>query len=93
LYVFAYNKRMRTTSYSDLRKNLSAMIDAVTADHEPIVITRDRGRPAAVLMSVEDFASYEETRYLLRSPANAQRLREAIETLEGGQGTARDLAE
>ena len=52
LYVNPYNSFMRTTSYSDLRKNLSAMIDAVTADHEPIIITRDRGRPAAVLMSV-----------------------------------------
>ncbi len=93
LYVNAYNSFMRTTSYSDLRKNLSAMIDAVTADHEPIVITRDRGRPAAVLMSVEDFASYEETRYLLRSPANAERLRASIEALEAGGGRARDLTE
>lgn len=84
---------MRTTSYSDLRKNLSAMIDAVTADHEPIVITRDRGRPAAVLMSVEDFASYEETRYLLRSPANADRLSASIDALEAGQGRPRDLDE
>lgn len=84
---------MRTTSYSDLRKNLSAMIDAVTADHEPIIITRDRGRPAAVLMSVEDFASYEETRYLLRSPANAERLDASIKALEAGEGRGRDLAE
>lgn len=60
---------MRSISYSDLRKNLASALDAVTADHEPIVITRERGKPAAVLMSLEDFASYEETRYLLRSPA------------------------
>lgn len=84
---------MRTTSYSDLRKNLAAAIDAVTNDHEPIVITRDKGRPAAVLMSVEDFASYEETRYLLRSPANADRLLQAVSELEGGGGGERDLAE
>lgn len=88
-----YKTGMRTTSYSDLRKNLAAMIDAVTDDHEPIVITRDKGRPAAVLMSIEDFASYEETRYLLRSPANAERLLESIGALEGGGGVARDLAE
>lgn len=88
-----YKMGMRTTSYSDLRKNLAAMIDAVTDDHEPIVITRDKGRPAAVLMSVEDFASYEETRYLLRSPANAERLLQSVGVLEGGGGTVRDLAE
>ena len=84
---------MRTTSYSDLRKNLAAVIDQVSADHEPIIITRDRGRPPAVLMSLEDFASYEETRYLLESPTNAARLRAAIDSLEQGGGTERNLAE
>lgn len=84
---------MRTTSYSDLRKNLAAMIDRVSADHEPIIITRDRGKPPAVLMSLEDFASFEETRYLLKSPANAERLGAAIETLEHGGGSERTLAE
>ncbi len=84
---------MRTTSYSDLRKNLAAALDAVTADHEPIVITRERGKPAAVLMSLEDFASYEETRYLLRSPANAERLMASVAELEDGKGKARALDE
>lgn len=84
---------MRTTSYSDLRRNLAATIDAVNADHEPVIITRDRGKPAAVLMSVEDFASYEETRYLLRSPRNADRLLEATQGLDQGEGTERELSE
>ena len=84
---------MRTTSYSDLRKNLAAEIDQVNADHEPVIITRDRGRPPAVLMSLEDFASYEETRYLLENPANAARLRAAIDSLEKGGGKERKLAE
>jgi len=84
---------MRTTSYSDLRKNLAAMLDAVQADREPLIITRDKGKPAAVLMSLEDFASYEETRYLLRSPANADRLLTSIGALEAGQGAERPLAE
>lgn len=84
---------MQTTSYSDLRKNLAATLDQVTADHEPVIITRDRGKPAAVLMSLEDFASYEETRYLLRSPANADRLLTAITELEAGKGRERALAE
>jgi antitoxin YefM len=84
---------MRTTSYSDLRRNLADMIDSVNADHEPVIITRDRGKPAAVLMSVEDFASYEETRHLLRSPRNAERLLEATQGLDQGEGTERELPE
>ncbi|MGD9658474.1 MAG: type II toxin-antitoxin system Phd/YefM family antitoxin [Methylocystis sp.] len=84
---------MRTTSYSDLRKNLAATLDRVTEDHEPIVITRDKGKPAAVLISLEDFASYEETSYLLRSPRNAERLRAAVEELDAGRGKERKLVE
>jgi antitoxin YefM len=84
---------MRTTSYSDVRRNLAATIDAVNADHEPVIITRDRGKPAAVLMSVEDFASYEETRHLLRSPRNAERLLEATQGLDQGEGIERELPE
>ena len=84
---------MKTTSYSDFRRNLAGMIDAVNADHEPVMITRDRGKPAAVLMSLEDYASFEETRYLLRSPRNAQRLIDAIQQLEDGAGFEKRLAE
>lgn len=82
---------MRTTSYSDLRKNLAATLDRVTEDHEPVVITRDRGKPAAVLISLEDFASYEETAYLLKSPRNAERLRAATDELDAGKGVERKL--
>ena len=84
---------MKMASYSEFRRNLASMIDSVTADHQPVVITRERGKPAAVLMSLEDFASYEETRYLLRSPKNAERLLEAITELEAGKGIERTLIE
>ncbi|MDE2577361.1 MAG: type II toxin-antitoxin system prevent-host-death family antitoxin [Hyphomicrobiales bacterium] len=84
---------MRSTSYSDLRKNLAAALDSVTSDHEPMIITRDRGKPAAVLISLEDFASYEETAYLLRSPKNVKRLKASIVALGAGKGRVRKLAE
>lgn len=84
---------MRTTSFSELRRNLASMLDQVTDDHEPVVISRDRGRPAVVLMSLEDFASYEETRYLLTSPRNAERLVEAVRELDDGDGTDRHMVD
>jgi antitoxin YefM len=73
---------MNVTSCSKLRKNLEAMLDRVAADHEPVLITRGRGKPAAVLMSLEDFAGHAETRYLLQSPANADRLSASIAELD-----------
>lgn len=93
LYAIAYKTVMRTTSYSELRKNLAATLDRVTQDRDAVIITRDRGKPAAVLMSLEEFASYEETLHLLRSPANAARLTDAISELESGKGKERKLIE
>jgi antitoxin YefM len=84
---------MRVTSYSELRRNLAAAIDRVNADREPVIITRDRGKPSAVLISLEDFASYEETQHLLRSPANAERLLTSIKELEEGLGVEKTLIE
>ena len=84
---------MRTTSYSELRKNLASALDKVVEDREPVIITRDRGKPAAVLMSLEEFTSWEETLHLLRSPANAARLKEAVDSLDKSGGTERKLAE
>ena len=85
---------MRSTSYSDLRKNLAARLDEVTEDRAPLLITRERGKPAAVLMSLEDFASYEETQHLLRNPRNAERLLKAIEELDSGTSSQeRELLE
>lgn len=84
---------MRATSYSELRRNLANEIDRVTEDHEPVIITRGGGKPAAVLLSLEDFGSYEETAYLLRSPKNAKRLLKSIAELERGGGRVRKLIE
>jgi len=84
---------MNAISVSELRKNLAATIDRVTADHDYTIITREGGKPAAVLMSLEDFASWQETEYLLRSPANAARLRKAVAELDAGEGQTRDLVE
>ena len=83
---------MKTTSSTDLRANLSTMMDKVNDDHEPLIITRAKGRPA-VLMSLEDYAAIEETVYLLSSPKNAQRLRDAIASLDKGQGVERTLVD
>ena len=93
MYGNPYIVAMNAMSVTELRKNLAATIDRVTADHDYTIITREGGKPAAVLLSLEDFASWQETEYLLRSPANAERLRKAVAELDAGQGQVRDLIE
>ena len=84
---------MRAKSISDFRKNIAADIDAAVEDHVPLIITRPGGKEAAVVMSLEDFNSWQETAYLLSSPANAERLRRSIAQLDAGKGTERKLIE
>ncbi len=67
-------------------------MDRVCNDHEPLIITRN-GQQSVVMLSLEDFTALEETAYLLRSPVNAKRLLAAMEQLNAGQGTQRELAE
>jgi antitoxin YefM len=65
-----------TISASEARSHLFPLIQQVNDDHVPVRITSRGGD--AVLMSAEDYDSWQETIYLLRSPANARRLMEAI---------------
>ena len=81
---------MKTMSYTESRANYAAMLDGVVNDREEVVITR-AGHPSVVVMSLEDFESLKETAYLMRSPANARRLLDAMERLEAGDGEAHDL--
>ena len=82
---------MNAISYTAARENLASTMDRVCTDHTPVIITRNRDQ-SVVMLSLEDFESLEETAYLMRSPANAKRLLEAIHALESGKGVVRDIA-
>ncbi|EAQ10765.1 type II toxin-antitoxin system Phd/YefM family antitoxin [Maritimibacter alkaliphilus] len=83
---------MKYASSTDLRKNLSAMMDKVIDDHEPLMVTRTGGKPV-VMISLEDYEAMDETTYLLSSPENARRLRASIDRLNRGLGQEHDLIE
>ena len=91
-YAITYTTLMKTLSSTELRANLSAVMDRVNDDHEPVIVHRAKGKPV-VMVSLEDWASMDETAYLLSSPANAQMLREGIAALNGGEGIVRTLIE
>jgi antitoxin YefM len=83
---------MKTMSYTESRARYAEMLDGVINDREEVVITR-AGHEPVVVVSLEDYESLKETAYLMRSPANARRLLDAMERLESGRGIAHDLAE
>lgn len=83
---------MQNITYSAFRSHLATTLDKVNDDHQPILITRQSGK-SAVVMSLEDFKSYEETAYLMSSAKNVKRLNQAISELEKKQGHSKKLIE
>jgi antitoxin YefM len=83
---------MKTMSYTESRARYAEVLDGVTQDREEVIVTR-AGHDPVVIVSLDDYESLRETAYLMRSPANARRLLDAMERLEAGGGQARDLME
>ncbi len=59
---------MGTRSLRSFRDHLADAFDQVEREHERIVVTRN-GKPAAVLISIDDLAQLEETADVLSDPA------------------------
>jgi antitoxin YefM len=83
---------MDTVNYTQFRKELASLLDKVHENSAPLLVTRSKSSPV-VVMSLEDFKSYEATFHLLSSEKNATRLSTAIEELREGEGQGRDLIE
>jgi antitoxin YefM len=81
---------MDVVTYSDARESLKSVMDRVIHDREPVVITR-KNQEAAVMVSLEEYNAMMTTLQLLRSPENAERLRQSIEQLDAGKGSEREL--
>lgn len=73
-------------SASEARQKLFPLLEQVNNDHTPVRITSKSGD--AVLMSADDYDSWQETVYLLRSPENARRLMEAVSRDKDSTNTA-----
>lgn len=80
---------MTSMSASEARKKLYPLIQRVNEDQDAVEIISRKGN--AVLISADEYAAWEETAYLFRSPANARRLLDAYERARSGQTEIHDL--
>jgi prevent-host-death family protein len=82
---------MTTTSLADAKNRLSEIIQSAQDTHERFVITKN-GRPAVVLISVDDLESLEETLDVLSDPQLMAEIREAqAEAARGEFATEAEL--
>ena len=71
------------TSPTDARKGFFQLLDQVAENHQVFIINRREGENVA-LIAESDLTSLVETVYLLRTPANARRLLDAIAESKSG---------
>lgn len=83
---------MKIASSSKFRQEIKRYIDEVDRDQEPLVVTRS-DNVSVVVLPLATYNSYAETDYLLRSPANAKRLRRSVEHARAGKAQQHDLDE
>lgn len=70
---------------ADVKNRLSEVVERLEREHGRVVITK-HGRPAAVVLSIEDLEGLEETLELLADPAIMKRIRKADAELAAGEG-------
>lgn len=81
---------MTALPLENVKQDIDGFVARVLADAEPLVVETANGQ-RVVVMPLEDFASWQETAYLLRNPSNAAHLRKSIEEATEGKSNERQL--
>jgi antitoxin YefM len=68
---------MTTLNVTEARANLYKLIDDVSINHEPVIITGKRGN--AVLLAEDDWNAINETLHLLSVPGMRESILEGME--------------
>lgn len=68
---------MEAINFTTLRTNLKSVLDSVIDDNENVII--NRGSKNAIIISLDEYNSWQETLHLLSTKANRERLDQALE--------------
>lgn len=71
-------------SLADLRSRISEVVERLEREDLRVLVTRD-GQPAAVLLSVKDLESLEETLSILSNRSLLEEIREAEREVAAGR--------
>jgi prevent-host-death family protein len=71
---------------AEVKNRLSEVVDRLEREHGRIVITK-HGRPAAVVLSIDDLDSLEETLDVMGNRAVLDDIQEALAELQTGAGS------
>ncbi len=83
---------MKTLSVSEAKMKLSALIEAVRTTDEEIVITKN-GRPAAVLVSPDEYESWRETMIIKSDADFMAEIKKGLSAIKRNKASIYTLAE
>lgn len=83
---------METLSLSEAKIKLSSLVDKVNSMDKEIVITKN-GRPAAVLVSPDEFEGWKETILVRSDPNFLKEIRKGIKALKDKKASLYTLEE
>ena len=85
MYNSVYTSAMsKTVAVRELRSQLADLLDEVADRREHILVTR-RGRPAAVLIPIDEYEALEETAEILSDDATLAAIRTGLQDLTSGE--------
>lgn len=82
--VMAMTSAAEHMPLADVKNRLSEVVERLEREHGRVIITK-HGRPAAVVMSIEDLEGLEETLDILSDPALLRRIKKAEAEIAAGQ--------
>ncbi len=82
---------MQALSITEARKRLFELRENVVNDHEPVIITHKKGN--IVLISMDEWESYQETSRLLKDKAALKALFQSFEDRDRGAVKGKTIEE
>ena len=83
---------MKTLSLSEAKMKFSALVDMVNTSDEEIIVTKN-GRPAAVIISPDEYESIKETSRIISDSDLMAEIRQGLDALKAKRSKVYTLEE
>jgi len=83
---------MNTISINQAKTNFQEVVQSVLDDVTPTIVMTESGQ-SIVMLSLDEYNAWQETLYLLSTPANAAHLQQSIAEDQAGYTIVRELIE